>query len=384
MDVTAQTLEFAQNLIPLQRRQLAKLQTHHGVGLVISHAVLGESPQLALQRLETLTTQGALKHSGGDSHAGQTGLGLLAAGRGPADGDHLVERTDGDKLAFQHMTAFFRLAQQKLGATADHLHPMLQEAFDQLLDGQQTRTAIHQRQQDDRGGPLQRRILVELVENKVRVGIALDVEHQPHRFPGALTRLVTDGRNAANPLVFNQLAYIFSEAIAGLLVRHLGDNDLLLAPLLVDMGPGAQGDTATAGGVPLKDPLAATEDATRRIIRPGNHLHEAGDGRGRLIDQQDGGVAHFAQVVRRDLCGHTHSDAIRTVDQQVGEAGGKNQGLTVSLSRSSSIRAEIGVRRASVYRMAAGGRPAMEPKFPWLCTRRWRMFQSWAMRTSVG
>ena len=37
---------------------------------------------------------------------------------------------------------------------------------------------------------------------------------------------------------------------------------------------------------------------------------------------------------------------------------------TVSWSRSASMSADSGVSRASVYRGAAGGRPATEPKFP--------------------
>ena len=40
--------------------------------------------------------------------------------------------------------------------------------------------------------------------------------------------------------------------------------------------------------------------------------------------------------------------------------------------------------RASVYRMAAGGSPAMDPKFPCLSIRTCRRFQSWAIRTRVG
>ena len=57
---------------------------------------------------------------------------------------------------------------------------------------------------------------------------------------------------------------------------------------------------------------------------------------------------------------------------------------TVSSFRSSSIKAAIGDMRASVYRMAAGGSPAIEPKLPCLSISTCRMFHSWAMRTSVG
>ena len=57
---------------------------------------------------------------------------------------------------------------------------------------------------------------------------------------------------------------------------------------------------------------------------------------------------------------------------------------TVSSLMSSIISAAMADMRASVYRMAAGGRPAIEPKFPCLSTSTWRMFHSWAMRTRVG
>ena len=43
-----------------------------------------------------------------------------------------------------------------------------------------------------------------------------------------------------------------------------------------------------------------------------------------------------------------------------------------------------GAMRASVYRMAAGGSPSIEPKLPCLSTCRQRIFQSWPMLTRVG
>ena len=51
---------------------------------------------------------------------------------------------------------------------------------------------------------------------------------------------------------------------------------------------------------------------------------------------------------------------------------------------SSSISTATADSRASVYRMAAGGRPASEPKFPCLSIKTSRITQGWASRTSVG
>ncbi len=51
---------------------------------------------------------------------------------------------------------------------------------------------------------------------------------------------------------------------------------------------------------------------------------------------------------------------------------------------SSSISAATGLSFASVYRIAAGGRPWIDPKLPCPVISRWRMFHHCAMRASVG
>ena len=57
---------------------------------------------------------------------------------------------------------------------------------------------------------------------------------------------------------------------------------------------------------------------------------------------------------------------------------------TVSFSMSRSIWSARGVMRASVYRMAAGLSPSMEPKFPWPSTSGPRSEKGWAMRASAS
>ena len=92
-----------------------------------------------------------------------------------ADADHLVQRRDGDELAFEDVAAPLGLAQQVLGPPADHLDAVAQELLQHLLERQRPRPAVDQGQQDDADRLLQRRELVELVEDQVRVGVALEV-----------------------------------------------------------------------------------------------------------------------------------------------------------------------------------------------------------------
>ncbi len=55
------------------------------------------------------------------------------------------------------------------------------ELLQHLLERQHARLAVDQRQQDDRERVLQRRELVELVEHHVGIGVALELDDQPHR-----------------------------------------------------------------------------------------------------------------------------------------------------------------------------------------------------------
>ena len=95
-----------------------------------------------------------------------------------------------------------------------------------------------------------------------------------------------------------------------------------------------------------------------------------------VVEERDQGLADFLEVVRRDVRRHPDGDPRRAVDQQVGELRGQDDRL---LGRRGVVRPEvdrlvaqlgsaapaaIGVRRHSVYRIAAGGSPSIEPKLP--------------------
>jgi elongation factor P--beta-lysine ligase len=59
------------------------------------------------------------------------------------------------------------------------------------------RLAVDQRQEDDRKRILQRRVLVELVEHHLGIGVAFDVDDQPHRL--LQIALVANARDALDP-----------------------------------------------------------------------------------------------------------------------------------------------------------------------------------------
>ena len=117
------------------------------------------------------------------------------------------------------------------------------------------------------------------------VGVAFDIDHQANRLPGALAGFVADGGNTFDALVFDEFADILCEAVAGLLVGDLGDDDLLLASLLVHMGPSTQGDPPASGGIAFKDSLSAAYEAACGEIGPWQDLEDAENGGIGFIDK---------------------------------------------------------------------------------------------------
>ena len=67
--------------------------------------------------------------------------------------------------------------------------------------------------------------------------------------------------------------------------------------------------------------------AAGREIRALDEFQQRGVAGVRILDQRDGRGAQFAQIVRRDRGRHADRDAVRTVGQQIGKGGGKNDGL---------------------------------------------------------
>ena len=209
------------------------------------------------------------------------------------------------------------------------LHPMAQELLQHLLERQGTRPAVHQGQQNDAGGSLQRRVFVELVEDEVGILAALHIEDQTYWFAVAGAGLVAQSGDALDALFLDQVADGLGQAVARRLIGHLGDDDLAAVALLLNQGPGTQGDLAAAGAVAVDQSLPAADDAPGGKIGPGNDLHQVQQRDAGIVDQGDEAVAHLAQVVRRDVGGHAHGDAVGAVDDQVGELARQHQRFLV-------------------------------------------------------
>jgi hypothetical protein len=234
------------------------------------------------------------------------------------DRDHFVDVRQRHRQAFEHVAAFARLAQVEDRAPRDHLAPMAQERVEELLQVEELRLAVDERDHVHAEGFLHLRVLVEVVEDDLGDLRALELDHQAHAF---LVGLVAQVGDALDALVVHQLADLAQELVTAHLVRHFVDDDRLPAALLhvLHVRARTHHDASAPREVTLLhfgDPI---DDSGRREVRRRNDLDELGERHVGIGEQGEAPVDHLDQVVRRDVGRHADGDPRRAVHEEVRE-----------------------------------------------------------------
>ena len=229
----------------------------------------------------------------------------------------LVDVVDGDLEPLEDVLARLRLTQVVLRAPRDDLVAMVDEVPQQLLEVEDLRLTVHQGEHDHPEGGLHLRVLVELVEDDRRVGVALELDHDPHTVP---VRFVAQVRDVGDLLAPHQLHDLLDEPRLVDLERDLRDHDPFPARLgFLNERARAHHDAAAARLVAVLDPVPSVDKAAGGEVRSLHVRAQRRDVTVRLVDQVLGSSGDLADVVRRDVRGHADRDARRAVDEQVGE-----------------------------------------------------------------
>ncbi len=298
-DGRAQLFELVAQLLPLERGEPAELQVEDVAGLD-----LGE-------------LEGS-RHQRGAGRVGRFGT---------ADqGDDRVDHVERAQQAFDDVRAVARLAQAVLAPAGDDLDLVRDVDAQRLLQVEQPRHTVDERQDVRREVRLHRRVLVELVQHDLGVRIALQVDDEPHRVAGRRVAHVADALDLA---VVHELGDLLPDHLDRRLVRHLGDDDAQTPRLLDDLGDRAHPDRPAAGAVRLADADASEDRRSGREVGTEHELHQVFDRRVRVVDEVQRRVDDLAQVVRRDVRGHADRDAAATVHEQVREARRQHERLLV-------------------------------------------------------
>ncbi len=158
------------------------------------------------------------------------------------------------------------------------------------------RHAAVQGQIDDAESRLHLGVPVKLVEDDLRLGVALQLDHDPHAVAIGFIAQIGD---AVDLLLPHQIGDANQKRGLIDLIRNLGDDDAFLAAFLfLDRGLGADVEPSAAGAVSLADAVAAVDDAAGREIGTGDKFHQLVVVDFGIIDDRRQGVDHLAR-----LCG---------------------------------------------------------------------------------
>ncbi len=256
----------------------------------------------------------------------------FGAAAGLTDGaDDVVEVIERDLVAEEGVLAVAGLAEEEGSAAADDFDAVIEEGADGGVERELLGLTVVDGQEDHGEGVLHLGVLVELVEDDLVLGAALEADVDAHAVAVGFVAELVAGDVGDDALV-DEVGDAFDEPGFVDLVGDLGDDDgLTSAGDVFDGALGAHDEAATAGTVGVGDAGLAEDEAAGGEVRAFDMLEadvEVGAGV-RLFfgDKGDAGVDDFGEIVGRNVGRHAHRNASRAVDDEVGDARGEDGGF---------------------------------------------------------
>ena len=312
LDPDEQLVVLTFDFILLEAGQLVQAQLENGI-----HLNLAEQIKTALDSLFVADLDAPfLEHFFRKLERQQLDPGLVAVVRVSDDADELVEVGQRAEVALERLGAGLGLGQLEARAAQDDFAAMLNVGIDHLLDVHRLGPAVVDRQRVDAERRGQLRELVQLVDDHLGHGVALELDDNARVF----VRLVAHGGDVGDRFFIGQRRDFLDQRGAVDHVRNLRDDNLLAVALhLLDADAAALLDAAPAGLEIVADRVQPNGETAGREVRPLDEFHQPLDADVRVVDLRADTIDDFSEVVRRDARGHADRDAGAAVDEQVRE-----------------------------------------------------------------
>lgn len=318
LDFFDEGVVFALDAVALEARELVEAEIENMGDLFFGEAVFaiddaGSTADEDADLLDRLL---------GPTERHELEFGFLAVFGIADDFDERIEVGEGDKVAFELFASAFGLVEEVAGAAQDDFAAVVDKAGDGFLEGQELGLAAVDGQHVDAEEGFQRGVLVEVVDDDLRVAVALEFDNDA----GVLGTFVADIADAWEDFFGDEAGDAFHEFGAVHVEGDLGNNNALAAAFsFLDGKPPAHTHRATAGLKIRADAGGALDETTGGKIGPPRVSHEPLDGNVGVVDLGANGVDALAEVVRGHVGGHADGDAGASIDEEVGEGGGKNR-----------------------------------------------------------
>ena len=313
-------LVFPFDFLAFETREPAQPQRKNGVGLGLrkrKHGAVrrGQAQALELRRRQLL----------GIDAAHEVVAGRVGVVRMTNDRNDLIEVVQRDRQAFEDVRPFLRLAEIEPGAPLHDFVPVLHIVADGVLQRDGFRASVHQRHHIHAEGLLALRVFVQLVLHHQRHGVVLYLDDDAQAVPVGFVAQVADALDA---LFLDVVRDLFEQrTLVDLIGDFRNDERGAARPDFFLAHSGAHHNAPAARLVRLLDAGVAIDNTSRGEVGRRQVFHQALDVDTGVVDPGDDGVDRFLQVVRRDFRGHAHGDAVRAVQEQVGDRRRKDGGF---------------------------------------------------------
>ncbi len=304
---------LADNLVLLHIGQALQLHFQNALRLHIGEAIaLGRKTKFRRQVFRAV----AVGHGTGEHFLDQRRtpnprhqllLGVSRRRSRLDEGNDLVDIGERNRQTFQDVATFAGFAQFKDSTACHHLAPVCQEAFEHLLEIEQTRLAINQRHHVHAEGVLQLRELEQIVQHHLRHFATLEFDDDAH---AGFVRLVAQVRNPFDALFLHQLGNLFEQGFLVNLIRDLVDDDRLAMALLhvFKVCTRTHDHTAAPGAITLMHAGKAIDQGCRGEIRRRNDLDQILNVCLGIGEQRQAAFDNLGEIVRRNIRRHPHRD----------------------------------------------------------------------------
>ena len=247
---------------------------------------------------------------------------------GPDQLDDLVDVEDRHQQPVDEVQPVGGLAPAVRRAPAYDVEAVPEEHVEHLLEAERAGLAVDEGDGVDAEAVLHRRLLVELLEQRLRVEAVLDLDHQT----GAVGHVgeVLDVGDALDLLALDEHLDPLDDLLDADAVRHLGDDDALAATDRLDPGGGPHPERPAPGLVSVADAVEADDLASGGEVGARDEPHQVVERGVGVLDDVPERLHDLDQVVRGDVGGHADGDAGAAVDDEVRDRGRQHRRLDLA------------------------------------------------------
>ena len=197
---------------------------------------------------------------------------------------------------------------------------MVGVALEEVLEVQDLRPAAVDCEHDCAKSRLKLGVLVEVVEHDLANCITLELHHDAN----IRLRFIADVGDSLYDLLLDEVRHVDDHFALVYGVGDFGDDDTFASVLLrFDIGLAAYAELSSPELVHGRYSVVSADLGAGREVGTFDELHQVVNRAVGVVHIVRDAVTEFAEVVRRDVCGHTDCDARRAIEKEVGKLSGE-------------------------------------------------------------